>query len=90
MQYVVDVNTDTCTNNFVTVVSIFGRTTGNIPFWRIYGLLRANSTTEQGLHKFIQHLFETGKYYYEMKITTSDTDSFIGIFSTEQLSYMLV
>ena len=32
---------------------------------------------------------QTGKYYYEMKITTSDTDSFIGIFSPEQLGYIV-
>ena len=90
----VDVNTDTCTNNFATMSPQYSDaqqggaatfTEGNLQIVTTY-----NSTA--GLRYpqvYSTFAAQTGKYYYEMKITTSDTDSFIGIFSPEQLGYIV-
>ena len=90
----VDINTDTPTNNFATMSNLYsdaqqgGAATfaeGNLQITTTY-----NSTA--GLRYpqvYSTFAAQTGKYYYEMKITTSDTDSFIGIFSPEQLGYIV-
>jgi hypothetical protein len=86
-----DINTDTCTNNFATMSPQYGNkqqggaatfAEGNLEITTSY----SDSTYNRYPQVYSTFTSQTGKYYFEMKITTSDVDSFIGVFSPENLA----
>ena len=87
-----DINTDTCTNNFATMSPQYSnKQQGGAATFAEGNLEITTSYSDSNYNRYPQvystFATQTGKYYYEMKITTSDVDSFIGVFSPENLAY---
>ena len=83
-----DVTEDTCTNNFATMSSIHSdRQQGGAATFAEGNLQITTSYVDSNYQRYPQvystQAVSSGKWYFEMKITTSDTDSFIGIFSPD-------
>ena len=86
-----DINTDTCTNNFATMSPQYSnKQQGGAATFAEGNLEITTSYSDSNYNRYPQvystFASQTGKYYFEMKITTSDVDSFIGVFSPENLA----
>ena len=84
----IDVTEDTPTNNFATMSSIHSdRQQGGAATFADGNLQITTTYVDSNYQRYPQvystQAVSSGKWYFEMKITTSDTDSFIGIFSPD-------
>ena len=84
----VDVTEDTCTNNFATMDPANGdRQQGGAATFAEGNLQIATSYVDSDYQRYPQvystQAVSSGKWYFEMKITTSDVDSFIGVHSPD-------
>ncbi len=83
-----DVTEDTCTNNFATMNTLVSdRQQGGAATFAEGNLQITTSYVDSNYQRYPQvystQAASSGKWYFEMKITTSDTDSFIGVFSPD-------
>ena len=84
----IDVTEDTCTNNFATMDPSNGdRQQGGAATFAEGNLQIATSYVDSNYQRYPQvystQAVSSGKWYFEMKITTSDVDSFIGVHSPD-------
>jgi hypothetical protein len=84
----VDVTEDTCTNNFATMDPSNGdRQQGGAATFAEGNLQITTSYVDSDYQRYPQvystQAVSSGKWYFEMKITTSDVDSFIGVHSPD-------
>jgi len=83
-----DVTEDTCTNNFATMNPLESdRQQGGAATFAEGNLQITTSYVDANYQRYPQvystQAVSSGKWYFEMKITTSDTDSFIGVHSPD-------
>ena len=83
-----DVTTDTCTNNFATMNPLESdRQQGGAATFAEGNLQITTSYVDSNYQRYPQvystQAVSSGKWYFEMKISTSDTDSFIGVHSPD-------
>ena len=83
-----DVTTDTCTNNFATMNPLESdRQQGGAATFAEGNLQITTSYVDANYQRYPQvystQAVSSGKWYFEMKISTSDVDSFIGIHSPD-------
>ena len=84
----IDVTEDTCTNNFATMDPSNGdRQQGGAATFAEGNLQITTSYVDSDYQRYPQvystQAVSSGKWYFEMKITTSDVDSFIGVHSPD-------
>jgi len=83
-----DITEDTCTNNFATMNPLeSSRQQGGAATFAEGNLQITTSYVDADYQRYPQvystQAVSSGKWYFEMKITTSDTDSFIGVHSPD-------
>jgi hypothetical protein len=83
-----DITEDTCTNNFATMNPLESdRQQGGAATFAEGNLQITTSYVDSNYQRYPQvystQAVSSGKWYFEMKITTSDTDSFIGVHSPD-------
>ena len=83
-----DINTDTCTNNFATMSPQYSnKQQGGAATFAEGNLQITTSYVDSDYQRYPQvystQAVSSGKWYFEMKITTSDVDSFIGVHSPD-------
>ena len=83
-----DVTEDTCTNNFATMNPLESdRQQGGAATFAEGNLQITTSYVDSNYQRYPQvystQAVSSGKWYFEMKISTSDTDSFIGVHSPD-------
>ena len=83
-----DITEDTCTNNFATMNPLESdRQQGGAATFAEGNLQITTSYVDSNYQRYPQvystQAVSSGKWYFEMKISTSDTDSFIGVHSPD-------
>jgi hypothetical protein len=83
-----DITEDTCTNNFATMNPLESdRQQGGAATFAEGNLQITTSYVDANYQRYPQvystQAVSSGKWYFEMKISTSDTDSFIGVHSPD-------